>query len=36
MRNDNTSIKYLCEDIRDMFAEISGESEGADDGSGEA
>lgn len=32
MRNDNTNIKYLCEDIRDMFAEINGESgDNADD-----
>lgn len=31
MKNDNTSIEYLCEDIRDMFAEISGGSEGSDD-----
>ena len=28
MRNDNTSVEYLCEDIRDMFAEINGESVG--------
>ncbi len=28
MRNDNTSIESLCEDIRDMFADIGGESEG--------
>ncbi len=27
MKNDNTSIESLCEDIRDMFAEINGESE---------
>ena len=37
MRNDNTSIESLCEDIRDMFAGIDVESEGVtDDGSGEA
>lgn len=30
MRNDNTSVEYLCEDIRDMFAEINGESKGGD------
>ena len=28
MRNDNTSVEYLCEDIRDMLAEINGKSEG--------
>ena len=31
MKNDNTSIESLCEDIRDMFAGIDGESEGSDD-----
>lgn len=28
MKNDNTSIEYLCEDIRDIFAELNGESKG--------
>ena len=36
MRNDNTSVESLCADIVDTFAEISGESEDTDDGSGEA
>lgn len=31
MKNDNTSIEALCEDIRDMLAGIDGESEGSDD-----
>ena len=31
MKNDNTSIESLCEDIRDMFADIGGESGGGDD-----
>ena len=39
MRNDNTNVTSLCADIKDMFAEITGESEDSedsDDGSGEA
>ncbi len=28
MKNDNTSIESLCEDIRDVFAELDGEREG--------
>lgn len=36
MRNDNTNIEVLCEDIRDTLAEIRGESEDStDDESGE-
>ena len=31
MKNDNTSIESLCEDIKDMLADIDGESEGSDD-----
>lgn len=27
MRNDNTSVEALCEDIRDMLAELDEESE---------